>query len=237
MKRTEVMKRVCEAAAVFGARVSRRGRVEVARSGEQARRVRGRAREVARRVDGEVWRSGRVCVVTGESGVGKSMALRCLARMARRRGDLVIEVRAASGRRCALEMMGLPLEMALGVLSRAGLAEVGAIFRRAGELSTGQQARLGMAAAFARVVRVRRGESERGRRRRVVIVADELCATLDEETTEAVWRGVVGFAAEMEGVAVVAATARLPRRLLHRVAQVGWAKMLEGVMVVEMEDA
>lgn len=137
-------------------------------------------------------RAGRagVTLVRGPSGAGKSTLLRSVAVMARERGWRVLNPLALTldPRRSAIDHVARAMlahrdargrdgpagaEMCLRWLARVGLAEAGAVARPLGALSTGQQQRLRLAVALARVAR-RPGNAER-----TLLVLDEFAAALD----------------------------------------------------------
>jgi ABC-type ATPase with predicted acetyltransferase domain len=114
---------------------------------------------------------GRVALLTGPSGSGKSTALTMLRRRLSRAGRPVVRPPAhLSRRRPTVEQVGRDLDQALGLLGAAGLAEAALLPRPAGQLSTGQLARLTIAAAMDRCTPG------------CVLIVDEFAAALDRAT-------------------------------------------------------
>lgn len=114
---------------------------------------------------------GMVALLTGPSGSGKSTALTMLRRRLSRADRPVVRPPAhLSRRRPMVEQVGADLRQALGLLSSAGLAEAALLPRPAGALSTGQLARLTIAAAMDRCTPG------------CVLIVDEFAAALDRAT-------------------------------------------------------
>lgn len=114
---------------------------------------------------------GNVALLTGPSGSGKSTALTMLRRrLSRTRRAVVRPPAHLSRRRPTVEQVGTDLNQALGLLSAAGLAEAALLPRPAGALSTGQLARLTIAAAMDRCTPG------------CVLIVDEFAAALDRAT-------------------------------------------------------
>lgn len=114
---------------------------------------------------------GMVALLTGPSGSGKSTALTMLRRRLARAARPVVRPPAhLSRRRPTVEQVGTDLRHALGLLSSAGLAEAALLPRPAGALSTGQLARLTIAAAMERCTPG------------CVLLVDEFAAALDRAT-------------------------------------------------------
>jgi ABC-type transport system involved in cytochrome c biogenesis ATPase subunit len=137
-----------------------------------------------------------VTLVRGPSGAGKTTLLRNVAAMARERGWRVLNPMALTldPRRCAIDHVARAMlahravadgdanarvEACLRALARVGLAEASAIARPLGALSTGQQQRLRLAVALARVSRGPRSVQGSNRARRTLLVLDEFAAALD----------------------------------------------------------
>jgi len=108
------------------------------------------AREIDRRLP-----PGRVALITGPSGGGKSCLLRALERVIRERGGVVVRAQVGlSGAESAspiVDLFGPCSQTALRWLSRVGLAEPALFPLCAGELSEGQRFRLAVARAMWRV--------------------------------------------------------------------------------------
>lgn len=137
---------------------------------DPARRSALRAARDAARALAELDR-GQVALLTGPSGSGKSTALLLLRRRLSRTNRPIVRPPAhLSRRRPTVEQVGTNLSEALGLLSAAGLAEAALLPRPAGALSTGQLARLTIAAAMDRCTPG------------CVLVVDEFAAVLDRAT-------------------------------------------------------
>ncbi|MFI4882776.1 MAG: ATP-binding cassette domain-containing protein [Phycisphaerales bacterium JB064] len=114
---------------------------------------------------------GQIALLTGPSGSGKSTALAMLRRrLARQKRAVVRPPAHLSRRRATIDQVGENLHDALHILSAAGLAEAALFPRPAGALSTGQLARLTIAAAMDRCTPG------------CVLIADEFAAVLDRVT-------------------------------------------------------
>ncbi len=144
---------------------------------------------------------GSIALLTGPSGCGKSTLLRAIAEAARIGRAPVID--AAALRREAhptcpiIDLLTAPLIESLRLFAAAGLAEPRLWARAACELSEGQQLRLGIALAMAKV---RPGV-------RTVLLLDECCSTLDRVTARGVARTLRRWVSNHPGVLVVCATA------------------------------
>lgn len=182
------------------ARITSRLRAACAQFGLEVRPVRQRVGSsagsrpgprlaaTARRLN-RVLRPGEIALVTGPSGAGKSTLLRELARVARasgRDGGVIAMTEVAAGcgvssdarrsRRSVLDVVTAAsgsVEVGLGVLSRAGLADARVLPLRPVDLSEGQRRRLAIALALARVPR----EGERA-----MLIVDEFASVLDRAT-------------------------------------------------------
>lgn len=141
-------------------------------------------------------RPGRVVLLAGASGAGKSTVMRALAcslagRRVVRVSDRFSEVESE---RAVFDCLGGDPGRRTGVLALAGLAEPTLWARASGALSEGEGARLRLAMAMAR--------AEPGS----VVLADEFASTLDRVTAYALARTVRRWA-RRERVAFVAASA------------------------------
>jgi ABC-type ATPase with predicted acetyltransferase domain len=149
---------------------------------------------------------GGVILISGPSGSGKSVLLRAMVAAARGRGEVVVGLRRVGGvgvgrGSSVIDVVPGTLERALGVLSRAGLADALLLARRPSVLSEGERYRLELACAMARA----EGFLRRGVR--VVLVADEWCNALDRTTARSVSIAIHRWAKAWPTVRVVVATA------------------------------
>jgi len=148
---------------------------------------------------------GRVVLLSGASGTGKSTVLRRIERVLRGRQELSKsgneEIRAGrvvrlgeiplEAERAVVDCFALPLEETLAVLARAGLAEARVWLRAPAELSEGEQFRYRLARFMAMPADV--------------LIADEFCAALDRVTARVVaWQ--LGRYIRTSGRAAVVAT-------------------------------
>ena len=167
----------------------------------------------------EIQASARCVLITGASGSGKSTLLRQLAREFRQRGRKLLDshlryraddaehatpgdwarVGGAGSRRVIDCFSSLPVEAALELLSRVGLAEVRCYLSDPARLSTGQRFRLKLALAFARA---RRSDEPS------VLVVDELGSGLDGVTAFVVSRALRKLLNDHPHVSLLAATSR-----------------------------
>lgn len=117
---------------------------------------------------------GDVVLITGSSGAGKSTLLRRLVKglPVSAMPAMVLDQIPLPADRPVVDCFGVPLEIALGHLARAGLSEAPLLLRSPVELSEGQQFRYRLAQFFASDARV--------------LVADEFGATLDRVTARVV---------------------------------------------------
>jgi len=132
---------------------------------------------------------GQIVLLCGGSGSGKSSLLRAVRREARRVADrsrwIDLPALAPPGDAMVVDCFRkTPLEQALAMLSRVGLAEVWTYLRPVEQLSDGQQWRLKLARAMAIATRISRA----GNRRRAIIACDEFAAILDRITAAIVAR-------------------------------------------------
>ncbi len=133
---------------------------------------------------------GRVALVTGPSGSGKSCVVRALGR---RLGAAASahETRLHGARALAEHAPGVGLDDWLGTLALAGLADARLLATPAGALSNGERARLRLAVAMSRA-------------RSGWLLVDEFCSTLDRETAAGVAASLRRWASRA-GARVVAA--------------------------------
>jgi ABC-type ATPase with predicted acetyltransferase domain len=125
-------------------------------------------------------RPGRIILISGPSGSGKSLFLRRVRARLARRQIIALD---------AVELADAPLvdcfadrnlSDALSILSRVGLAEAWSYFRKPQQLSEGQRwrAKLALCAEQAKTAE------------KPVLVADEFCAVLDRLTAAIVARSL-----------------------------------------------
>jgi ABC-type ATPase with predicted acetyltransferase domain len=139
---------------------------------------------------------GAVALLTGPSGSGKTTALMMLRRRFTRAHRAVVRPPAhLSRRRPTVEHVGADLPQALGLLSAAGLAEAALLPRPAGALSTGQLARLTIAAAMDRCTPG------------CVLVIDEFAAALDRATAQSLASALARWC-RRNSVALIACSAQ-----------------------------
>lgn len=169
--------------------------------------------------------SGEICLITGASGVGKSLFLEGIRRVIKNKTGARLPVgirvdgkneiskarvawlQAPPRNQSPIELLGgHHLDDAMRILARAGLAEAQLFVRPARSMSVGQSYRLALALALAK--------------KPDIVIIDEFCEPLDEYTSAAVCRKIRGAAAE--GVCFLVATADArkvqaelrPRRIL-----------------------
>jgi ABC-type ATPase with predicted acetyltransferase domain len=143
---------------------------------------------------------GRVVLITGASGAGKSSLMRHIRSRYDRR--LWIDLgRVKLPRRAVVDCFParLPVEEVLAALGRVGLGEVWTYLRRPEQLSDGQRWRLRLALGLERA-------KGRGGRGVVVLACDEFGALLDRVTAAVVARVVRRVVAASPGVCAVLAT-------------------------------
>ncbi|MEO1008658.1 MAG: hypothetical protein AAFX79_08830 [Planctomycetota bacterium] len=139
---------------------------------------------------------GRILMLAGPSGGGKSTALALLGRrLARQRRAVVRPPAHLPRRRPAIDAVGDSFERALGVLAAAGLAEAALLARPAGALSDGQRARLRIAAGMDRCTPG------------AALLIDEFAAELDRATACSLACALARWA-RREVITLVVATTR-----------------------------
>ncbi|BAJ50261.1 ABC transporter ATP-binding protein [Candidatus Caldarchaeum subterraneum] len=147
--------------------------------------------------DSEInFEAGDVVYVTGESGGGKSLLLRHLAKQMRNNPEFAPV--ACSWRlniprdKPLIDCVGRDVKEAVEVLSAAGLSDVFTWFRRFDELSDGQKMRFIFAKALDTGART--------------IIIDEFCSVLDRETAKATAYTMQKLA-RRRGITLIVATA------------------------------
>lgn len=109
---------------------------------------------------------GQIVLFTGESGSGKSSLMRELARELRAQGKNVVSLDELTwDEKILVDLLPVPLEQALQLLSACGLGEAHLLLRTPRELSDGQRYRFRLALALAQ--------------QPDWVMADEFTATLD----------------------------------------------------------
>lgn len=181
--------------------------------------------EIVRNFSAE-FKAGEVILITGASGVGKSILLNAIVGLIQK-GKQLREPKGINisggrgGEKARVACLRTPprnktpveliagkhsLDESMRILARAGLAEAHLFVRPSYALSAGQSYRLSLAVALAK--------------NPDIVVADEFCEPLDEYTTATVCRKLRRTATR-DGVCVVAATANakhvLPELRPHRI--------------------
>lgn len=129
--------------------------------------------ELQRTLETLIPQPGRLVLITGASGSGKSSLLRVLRRKQRDSWIDLAGIRLAP-RRAVVDCFGdTPLDRVLCLLARVGLAEAWTYLKRVCDLSDGQRWRLRLAIAI--VLHDNR-----------IIASDEFCAPLDRITARVV---------------------------------------------------
>lgn len=137
-------------------------------------------------------RQGDVVYITGQSGSGKSLLLKDLAR------QIALEQKVADIDKVELleypliDQVGKDTDEAIKILSMAGLNDAYLLIRKPSELSDGQRYRF-------RIAKLLESEAR-------VWVADEFGAVLDRVTAKAVALNVRRFAASVGATLIVATT-------------------------------
>jgi len=136
---------------------------------------------------------GDIIYITGQSGSGKSLALRDLAAELERRGYHVGNIDHVQLQDCALvSQIGQNTKDALNLMSQAGVTDAYLWVRTPGELSDGQRYRFKLAKLI-----------ESGAQ---VWVADEFGAVLDRETAKIVAFNLSKAARKAGAILIVATT-------------------------------
>jgi ABC-type ATPase with predicted acetyltransferase domain len=157
---------------------------------------------------------GRVTLIGGDSGSGKTTLLRRVGRRRAAAGGRVLDPAGVEldGRVAVIDTFGEEtLGEALAILSRAGLAEAGALLRPATALSEGQQFRYRLARVLAEAARCGGPAA---------IVADEFGATLDAVTARVVAFGLRKRIAGTRVAAVLVSPREDLEQVLRQVAVV-----------------
>lgn len=142
------------------------------RSRERVIHMRARASTLAL-ID--VLKPGRVALIVGPSGSGKSMIVRALCKaLTSHQQAKPISPRTTKP---TIEILRSPLKERLRTLSVCGLADAHPLVTPAGQLSEGQKARLSLARAFDKAERSRSCTA---------VIADEFCSSLDRTTAASV---------------------------------------------------
>ncbi|MEM1071567.1 MAG: hypothetical protein AAGH71_01910 [Planctomycetota bacterium] len=172
--------------------------IEPSAGRQRARTVRRRAIDDAKRLRAEL-ETCTAALVTGPSGAGKSLLIDALARSHPR--CVRVEPVPRRIRKAPVDLIDRPLDEALTLLSRLGLADARRLVTPAGRLSEGERARLAIALAFdnARSIRDASG-------RAALVLADEFASTLDSPTASAL--AVAARRTLPADTGLVAATAR-----------------------------
>ncbi len=150
-------------------------------------------------------RGGAVVFITGASGSGKSSLLGLIDAELAKRDDAAVlrfdSLDALPDLPLVDLFPNLSLPRALEMLSLAGLNDAFVMLRRPGELSDGQRYRLKLAQAMA--MATVRPESDG---RLLVVLADELGATLDRVTAAVIARNIRKWVSGQRHVCFVGAT-------------------------------
>jgi ABC-type ATPase with predicted acetyltransferase domain len=138
-------------------------------------------------------KQGDIVYITGQSGSGKSLALRDIAAELERRGLKVANIDKIEMRDCALvSQIGHDTQDALNLMNQAGLNDAYLWVRAPAELSDGQKYRFKLAKVIASGAHV--------------WVADEFGAVLDRETAKIVAFNLSKAARKAGAILIVATT-------------------------------
>jgi ABC-type ATPase with predicted acetyltransferase domain len=142
---------------------------------------------------------GRVTLLKGASGSGKTTVLLSAIAHARAAGVSVIDVggQRLTNRVCVQQFRGCSVEEGARLLTRAGLADPHVMARRANELSTGEQARLRIAKAMRHAERSSND---------CLLVCDDFACDLDSRTAASVGALLARFVERSGAPAIVATT-------------------------------
>ena len=153
--------------------------------------------------------AGEICLITGASGVGKSLLLEGIRHVIGNSGAKLPQGIKIKGKnegskvriarlitpprhKSPIELLGKhSLDDAMRILARAGLAEAQLFVRPVSSMSVGQSYRLALALALAK--------------KPDIVMIDEFCEPLDEYTSAAVCRKIRGAA--KKGICFLVATA------------------------------
>lgn len=136
---------------------------------------------------------GERVYITGQSGSGKSLLLRELARDLERQGKRVANLDDVELKdEPIIEQVGKNMNEATALLARAGISDAYLLVRKPGELSDGQRYRV-------RLAKVLESGAD-------VWVADEFGAVLDRITAKAVATGIAKASMKAGATLVVATT-------------------------------
>ncbi|HTL31234.1 MAG TPA: AAA family ATPase [Tepidisphaeraceae bacterium] len=149
------------------------------------------------RTIGRLARAGKIVLVTGPSGSGKSCLVRAIRdRLTKRRTLVDVDSIALATVPLVECFAKTSLDETLSILSRIGLAEAWSYFRTPQQLSEGQRWRVKLALAVEQV----RDDADS------VLIADEFAAVLDRVTAAVVARSVRRTIDAHQGVCAIVAT-------------------------------